>query len=839
MTEGITRLEAAGRHAREQLRRSAATRRSLLELVATSCLAELAKLGRVEELDLAGFLTGVVEILVQFLPLSEAVVTVAFEGAPPLVARAGRGGVGAVPAEHDLVVQDGVVGSLRLVGRGLPVEPTFVGAVAAEVSGRLGAVLDRERVRRRGLGADTPPPLPAAAPNAPATTPPTPATSATPATTPPTPAISAGSPGDDGEAASMTVLNLLAGTAPLSSAIGAIARLVIELAPGAAAILLADPSGTVLRLGASAGLDRSEALVLDGLAVSRSGSPSGRALWRSRTETDRSAGPAVWPEDLIRDHLGAAETVAVPVSVGARPGAVLLLWPRDDDASAKAQAVMPKMALLCAIALQRHHDAAEIARHASFDRLTGLANRDEILERAATAIARSRRVATSIAVLVLDLDRFKVINDSMGHEIGDRLLVAVGERLRRSMRPGDSVGRLGADEFAVVCEDVGGEYQAADIASHLGDVIARPFAIAGHEVFLTGCIGIAVASGSEPDGGGPYALAAPADAATALLRDADAATARAKAIGPNHRELFDPSTRDRLIERLEIHNGLRRAIEDGDLALLFQPEVELGSGRIVGVEALVRWQHPRLGMVAPSDFIPAAEESGLIVPLGEWVLERACRQAARWEAERGAPLPVWVNLSGRHLSQPDLCEMVASTLSATGANPRALGLEITESAVMEDAESAGDLLRGLHRLGVGLAIDDFGTGYSSLAYLKRFTVDRLKVDRSFVSGIVTDPEDASIVAAVIQLAHVLGLDVVAEGVEDFEQAEALAGLGCVFAQGFLFARPQEADAISELLATGGRCVPGLRWGEAVPGASLDGPRVTASGDVALGFPARG
>jgi EAL domain-containing protein (putative c-di-GMP-specific phosphodiesterase class I) len=241
-------------------------------------------------------------------------------------------------------------------------------------------------------------------------------------------------------------------------------------------------------------------------------------------------------------------------------------------------------------------------------------------------------------------------------------------------------------------------------------------------------------------------------------------------------------------------------------------------------------------MVAPSDFIPAAEESGLIVPLGAWVLEQACRQAARWEAERGAPLPVWVNLSGRQLSQPDLCEMVASTLSATGASPRALGLEITESAVMEDAETAGDLLRALHRLGVGLAIDDFGTGYSSLAYLKRFTVDRLKVDRSFVSGIVTDPEDASIVAAVIQLAHVLGLDVVAEGVEDFEQAEALAGLGCVFAQGFLFARPQEADGISEMLAKGGRCVPGRRWGQAVD-SSLDGPRVTASPDVALGFPA--
>ena len=754
----------------------------------------------------------------QFLPLSTATVTVTVEGTEPFTARAGRDGTVGVAATQDLVVHDAVVGTLCLVGQGLQMEPAFVQAVASEISGRLVVVLDRERIRRRGLAADTPPPLPEGA--------------ETNGSRPEHRVVPAR--GDaDASATLMTVLNLLAGTAPLSSVIGAVARLAIEVAPGAAAVLLAEPSGTVLRLGASAGLDRSEALVLDGLAVSRAGSPSGRALWRSRTEIDVANGPPVWPEDLIRDHLRARQTVAAPVTIGARPGAVLLLWPAEGNEDA-AEAALPKLSLLCAIALQRHHDAAEIARHASYDHLTGLANRAEILERSATAIARSRRVATSIAMLVLEIDHFKVVNDSLGHEIGDRLLVALGERLRRAMRPGDSVGRLGADEFAVVCEDVGGEYQAGDIARHLLEVVARPFVIGGHEVYLTCCIGIAVASGSGPDGGGPYALTAPADAAVALLRDADAATARAKSLGPNHCELFDPSTRDRLIERLEIHNGLRRAIEDGDLALHFQPEVELATGRIVGVEALVRWQHQRLGMVPPSDFIAAAEESGLIIPLGAWVLEEACRQAARWQTERGAPLRVWVNLSGRQLSQPDLSEMVASTLGATGADPSCLGLEITESAVMEDAETADELLRSLHRLGISLAIDDFGTGYSSLAYLKRFTVDRLKVDRSFVSGIVTDPEDASIVAAVIQLAQVLGLDVVAEGVEDFEQAEALAGLGCTLAQGFLFARPQPADVISEMLAAGGRCVPGLRWGEAVPGTALDGPRAASPSILPIG-----
>jgi diguanylate cyclase (GGDEF)-like protein len=824
----MSRLEAAGRHAREQLRRSAATRKSLLDLVGTSCLAELAKLGRVEELDLAGFVTGVVEILVQFLPLTEAELTVMVDGGEPVTARAGRGDAGSAaegpgasgddrrtngsngsaaaaggsngngtgaggPVHRDLVVHDEVVGSLTLVGRGLPVEPAFVEAVAAELSGRLGAVIDRERVRRRGLAVETLTPLPTVAP-----------------------ARAAASPKHDVGVTEMAVLNLLAGAAPLSSVVGGVARLATELAPGAAAVLLAEPSGTTLRLGASAGLERSEALVLDGLAVSRAGSPAGRALWRSRTEIDRHVGAPLWPEDLISAHVSAVETVAVPVTIGSRPGAVLLLWPIDEEASVAAATAAPKLALLCAIALQRHHDAAEIARHASFDHLTGLANRSEILERAATAIARSRRVSSSIAVLVVDLDHFKVVNDSLGHELGDRLLVALGERLRRAMRPGDAVGRLGADEFAVVCEDVGGEYQAGDIARHLTEVVNRPFVIGGQEVYLTSCIGIAVATGdSDSD---PYAAVPPTEAAISLLRDADTATARAKTAGPNHCELFDPSTRDRLIERLEIHNGLRRAIEDGDLALLFQPEVELNTGRIVGVEALVRWHHARLGMVSPNEFIPAAEESGLIVPLGAWVLEEACRQAARWEAERGAPLRVWVNLSGRQLSQPDLIEMIAGTLGSTGARATALGLEITESAVMEDAETAGELLGALHRLGVSLAIDDFGTGYSSLAYLKRFTVDRLKVDRSFVSGIVSNPEDASIVAAMIQLAQVLGLDVVAEGVEDLEQAEALAGLGCTLAQGFLFARPQPADVVSGMLASGGVCRRGgLAFGRAATG----------------------
>jgi EAL domain-containing protein (putative c-di-GMP-specific phosphodiesterase class I) len=317
-------------------------------------------------------------------------------------------------------------------------------------------------------------------------------------------------------------------------------------------------------------------------------------------------------------------------------------------------------------------------------------------------------------------------------------------------------------------------------------VLVRPFSLDGREVFVTGSIGIA--------------LGVLGNGAPGLLRDADTAMARAKAHGANRWEVFDEAIRTEVIARMEVHNGLRLALDRHELRVVYQPEVELATGRIIGVEALVRWQHPERGVVSPAAFIPAAEETGLILPIGAYVLREACSQAARWqELFGGEPVTVWVNLSGRQLSQWDLPEMVADAIATSGVRPRSIGLEITESVVMEDAEQASESLRRLRGLGLCLAIDDFGTGYSSLSYLKRFPVDLLKVDRSFVDGIVTDPDDASIVAAVISLARALGKGVVAEGVENERQVDALLAMGCSLAQGFHFARPQSAEDLTELL----------------------------------------
>jgi diguanylate cyclase (GGDEF)-like protein len=806
---GFARLEAADRRARGLLRRSAAERRGLLELVRTSCLAELAKLGQSEHLDLGAFAVGVVELLVQFMPLTEVILQIEPAEVGPLELRAGRGGPGQ-RCQRDLVIGEVVVGRLTLVADGEQVDDTFTAEAGAEVSSGLAAVLDRELVRRRSRQASAHPSGAGAvaydaAPD-PRPSPPSPESAGPPLPEAPDVEKVAGPTAEE-----LAVLAVLGGPSSLPAMLDAIVGLARRTFPGAAALLVAEPGAAMLRLLAAAGLDRAHVQALDGLPLPSRDAAGGRALWRQRPSVDPPSHPPLWAEDRIAVELGAAATCAIPVGSVSDPrgGAVLLLWPTVDPASVASgpgeDGTLSKLAALITIALQRHHDAVELARHTTHDRLTGLANRSEVLERVTSAIAVSGRVSSSVAVLVVDIDRFKEVNDSLGHDLGDRLLLTLAGRLRRAMRPGDVVGRIGGDEFAVVCEDVGGDFQAASIAEQLNKVVARPFRVAGREVYLTASIGIAVAAGDGPGGADAVRADGPAALAARLLRDADTAMSRAKSSGANRWEVFDESTRERLLERLELHSGLRRALERGELYVLFQPEVEVRTGRILGVEALVRWKHPELGVIAPSTFIPVAEETGLIVPIGTFVLEEACRQAARWEAEQGFALRVWVNLSGHQLSQPDLPELVATTLAATGASAANLGLEITETVLMEDAEAAREHLLTLRRLGVGLAIDDFGTGYSSLAYLRRFTVDRLKVDQSFVRGIADDADDASIVAAIVELARVLGLEVIAEGVEEQSQADALESMGCGRAQGFLYARPQPAEVISQMLAGGGHC----------------------------------
>jgi diguanylate cyclase (GGDEF)-like protein len=444
-------------------------------------------------------------------------------------------------------------------------------------------------------------------------------------------------------------------------------------------------------------------------------------------------------------------------------------------------------------AIERKRAEVALAHQALHDDLTGLPNRALFLDRLKLALARSERRLSSVAVLFLDVDRFKLINDSLGHEAGDRVLVDVGARLQEALRPGDTVARFGGDEFTALCEDVPSERSVLMIAEHMAEAIGMPFALSdgdSDETFLTASIGIAMAEGSQEEG-----------LAESLVRDADAAMYRAKERGKSRVELFDERLRERAVHRLSIESALHRALERQELVLHYQPQIDLRSGRVVSWEALVRWDHPERGLLPPGAFIGVAEETGLIMELGIWVLEEACRQAERWTSLPGAvPDPVMgVNLSARQLSQPELLDMVARALSGAGLAPSRLCLEVTESAVIEDSGDAAEMLGALSEMGVRLAIDDFGSGYSALSSLKRFSVDLLKVDRAFVAGLGRDTTDGPIMAAIIDLTHALGLRAVGEGVERAEQLAVLRALGCDVGQGFYFGRPQPPE-VAEALA---------------------------------------
>ncbi|MBM3674293.1 MAG: EAL domain-containing protein [Actinobacteria bacterium] len=456
--------------------------------------------------------------------------------------------------------------------------------------------------------------------------------------------------------------------------------------------------------------------------------------------------------------------------------------------------VVEMIARLVAIALERKKAEERLAYDAQHDHLTGLPNRALFVEFLTLAQARARRRGTGVAVLFLDLDRFKNVNDSLGHDAGDALLVKLGDRLRAVLRPGDTVARFGGDEFTVLCDDLTIEdprAEVTEVASRLLEVIERPIEIHGEEVYLSASIGIAIAG--------------PGDRSDELLRDADAAMYRAKELGKGRWEVFDEKMRSHLLRQLETENALHHALKNDELRLHFQPIVDIVSGSWIGAEALVRWQHPVRGLIGPVEFIGLAEETGLIGQVGEWVLDQACAAINRWKVELGltSQFTVSVNLSARQVARGDLLARVAGALERTGASAEMLCLEITESVLMQVASV--ETLRELKALGVRISIDDFGTGYSSLGYLKRFPVDVVKVDRSFVDGLGADPEDSAIVAAVVSLGQALGLRVVAEGVETDSQLGELARLGCDYAQGFLFSvAVPEADFESGLRSRGGR-----------------------------------
>lgn len=428
-----------------------------------------------------------------------------------------------------------------------------------------------------------------------------------------------------------------------------------------------------------------------------------------------------------------------------------------------------------------------LLRNAFYDPLTGLSNRALFMDRLGRCIERAKRRRDYLfAVLSLDLDRFKIINESLGHAVGDQLLAAIARRLEGSLRPSDTFAHLSGDEFAILLEDVTDVSDATRVADRIQKELTLPFNLNGQEIFTAVSIGIALSlTGYEK----------PAD----LLRDAELAMYRAKTHGKGHYEMFDEEMHARAIGFLRLEADLRRAVERWEFIVYYQPIVSLKTNCIVAAEALLRWNHPQRNLVLPADFIPIAEETGLIVPIGEWVLRTVCEQNKRWRQAGHHSLNVTVNLSARQFEQKNLHYLIAKILQETGLDPHALALELTESIVMENVEENVTTLRALKELGVQLSLDDFGTGYSSLIYLRRFPFDTLKIDRSFVRNITINAEDATIASAVIALAHSLRLNVIAEGVETEEQLAFLRSQNCDEAQGFLFSPPVPVTQFSQMI----------------------------------------
>jgi diguanylate cyclase (GGDEF)-like protein len=440
-------------------------------------------------------------------------------------------------------------------------------------------------------------------------------------------------------------------------------------------------------------------------------------------------------------------------------------------------------------AIERKRSEVQLAHQALHDSLTGLPNRALFLDRLGVALDRSRRTSASVAVLFLDVDNFKQVNDTLGHGAGDRLLVGLADRLRTMLRPMDTVARFGGDEFTFLFEELASEREVVLIAERISRAAGLPIRLDDGDTSITVSIGIAM-------------VADPTVPPESVIREADAAMYRAKELGRGRFELFDEASRHRAMERLELETALRHAVERSELRVHYQPVVTLQPDTaVVGVEALVRWQHPERGLIAPDEFLPLAEETGLVLAIGEYVLEEALQQLVRWRRSK-PDVSIAVNLSARQLEDAGLVSMFAAAVRSSGIDPGAVWLDVTESAVTHNQEAAIRALQGLKEIGLRIAIDDFGTGSSSLQSLRRLPVDMLKIHESFVADLGSDPVQNPIVAAVVELGHALGLSVVAEGVETDAQLAALRSLGCDGAQGLLFGAPVPEEDVHELLVSG-------------------------------------
>ncbi|MEY2420370.1 MAG: hypothetical protein QOI95_437 [Acidimicrobiaceae bacterium] len=541
-------------------------------------------------------------------------------------------------------------------------------------------------------------------------------------------------------------------------------------------------------------------LVLDAGTITYASEASERLLGYTPEQLiGRPPSELVHPEDLgwLRDRIAAdfvTTAIAQPVELRVR---------RADGDWIHVEAVVANLADRPSVRgtvvnardiTERKQAEAALEHQALHDSLTDLPNRLLFLDRLDHAMARAERdSAAAPAVMFLDLDRFKLVNDGLGHDAGDELLAAVATRLRECLRPGDSVARFGGDEFVLLFESVVDPTQAEEVASRVLSCFEQPFHVDGEDLLVSASVGVALYDAAHT--------------AAELVRDADAAMYRAKAQGRGRMQMFDAATREHELERVHTENALRGALEHDELRVYYQPIFALSDLRPVGVEALVRWQHPTRGLLPPSEFIDVAEDSGLIVPLGAWVLAESCRQVVEWNRELPIDrrLSLSVNLSARQLGEPGLVDTVRTTLQAAGIDPTIVDiwLEVTETFVLRDPETAAARLADLRALGVHLAVDDFGTGYSSLSYLRRFPVSALKIDRAFVAGLGQSPEDEAIVLAMVRLAHALDIKVVAEGVESDVQLARLQDIGCDYAQGFLLQVPLPADQLDLLTKTAG------------------------------------
>ena len=509
------------------------------------------------------------------------------------------------------------------------------------------------------------------------------------------------------------------------------------------------------------------------------------------------------PSEILKEH-GIVSAVEVLIRGPSGVYGVLGAYSCDRCAfGAEKVSFLHSIATTLGTAVERVRSDEKVAYLAQFDTLTGLPNRNLFRDRIAQTLTQAARNTWEVGVLYIDLDRFKMVNDTYGHSVGDTLLMLVAHRLENCVRSGDTVGRLGGDEFAIVLSNLATADDADVVAKKVLAKLAHPFKLDGFETYVSASIGISVypSNGGDPD---------------TLLKNADAAMYRAKEQGRNNIQFYTHALNTRVMHRINLERELRHALDHKELELHYQPQVSLDTGRIVAAEALIRWRHPQRGLLAPAEFIGIAEESGLIVPMGQWVVDTACAQAMKWFRGGHRELTVAVNVSPAEIRRGNVPERIRLAIERAEMNPEYFEVEITESMVMDSAESFIDTLHALKRIGVMIAIDDFGTGYSNLSYLKRFPIDTLKIDQSFIRDIVTDTDDAVIVRAIIAMAHQLKLDVVAEGVETEAQASFLRRNHIDLVQGFLFAPPLDVISFSRLLDT--------HMSQPLPTKSLDSPR---------------